>query len=294
MKIYAFFLTLIAATLLSACATQPNAPRQVELGSEKVFYLDRRKSEASTDDILAALKRSIYQSSSVAPFKREKSSETFDTAKGLVVDVEPDELVVTYFNGTYNRSTQRLSGAPVVARYAYRVEETNDAITITIVPPSTLEVKKGLIGQTLGSIAALAPYTSMLEPQPLLQGEALDKDLLNITNNLSATLLHPVGGELNVSYRDDAVYANFQRVMGPYRGELMNNDKDAITKENVFALQNGNATYPLKVSVYPYRSGSKVTYKFYVPFKLMGDRSNDLRTHNLRGLKTKIASVAND
>jgi hypothetical protein len=107
--------------------------------------------------------------------------------------------------------------------------------------------------------------------------------------------LYILKGEENTPYNSSSIYANFERLLGKYNH--WNNKHISnlnIKKEDTFALTVNGKVYPVEVTVYPYKNGSKVIYKAYFNYFLTSDGKSSLTKSDIEKAKEKIKKVIND
>ena len=135
---------------------------------------------------------------------------------------------------------------------------------------------------------------------PLDDFDKLEADVNRIFNKLPSTILtinktYVLKGEKNTPYNSSSIYANFERLLGKYN--YWNNKKVSnlnIKKENTFALKIKERVYPVEVTVYPYKNGSKVIYKAYFPYVLTSNGKSSLTKSDIEKAKKKIEQVIDD
>lgn len=101
-------------------------------------------------------------------------------------------------------------------------------------------------------------------------------------------------GEVNVNFGDSAVYANFARKL-----KAANLGKDEIKKDDIakyrwFEVQDGNISRKLGVTVYPYRSGSKVTYVWENEIVCKANAGCNYDSTSAKRMNDTVATIAND
>ena len=67
-----------------------------------------------------------------------------------------------------------------------------------------------------------------------------------------------------------------------------------IEKAKLFTLSQGKTDIELALSVFPYRSGSKVIYGFNYPYALLGNGTTTFKPDDISAIEKTIASIAND
>ena len=102
-------------------------------------------------------------------------------------------------------------------------------------------------------------------------------------------------GEKNIPYNLSSIYANFEKLLGKYNYW---NDKKVSTlnikTENTFALKIKGKVYPVEVTVYPYKNGSKVMYKAYFNYTVISGGKSTLTKSDIEKAKQKIEQIIED
>ena len=136
--------------------------------------------------------------------------------------------------------------------------------------------------------------------------EELQKDFDNIYKSLNKPYTITVNrkyikkGEINTKYDDKSIYANFERMLGKYNWRswkrLSNNNVSVndIKKENTFALKLNNIIFPINITVYPYRGGSKVSYTAYVPYTINTKTGASITMKSIDSINTLIEKIINN
>jgi len=83
-------------------------------------------------------------------------------------------------------------------------------------------------------------------------------------------------------------------MMGSYRFSNEDAKKYDIKKDHVFALKSKNGAIPLKITVYPYRDGSKVVYEFEYRYSMTvsGKTGSSISSYSQSELDALIAEVS--
>jgi hypothetical protein len=155
------------------------------------------------------------------------------------------------------------------AIFPYEIADKGDKIVVAIKPARTIEKEaNGLV---------------FMQDQ-LLSDSELKADLTRIYSKLNPRidLVRRVEGEIDVSYAEDAVKANFERKYRKYR-----DNADGFSQYGVEGAD-------VDLKVFPYRKGSKLVYKFNVPYSLKNDGTTDFNEKKVKGLIAKIEAVAKD
>lgn len=107
-----------------------------------------------------------------------------------------------------------------------------------------------------------------------------------------------VTSEFDTPYPDNAVYANFERLLGAYSKEKAPEyygDVDSvfeIEKGNIFVIETDEFEHLVQISVFPYRDGSKVTSKFIYNYGLTADGGSTFDQSEIDSALKKIEEIA--
>jgi len=175
----------------------------------------------------------------------------------------------------------------LLAKYEIKITTSGNQKQVVMTPPSSIIVIKAT--NTLGKEIPLERSVSEVE-----------KDVRAVSASLDPIIKFTIKGEINVKYSDESVYANFTRMMGSYS---FSNEEEAkgydITKDHVFALKHKDKPIPVKITVYPYRDGSKVVYEFGYRYSMTvsgktGSSISSYSQSEIDALISEISQVVND
>jgi len=196
-----------------------------------------------------------------------------------VVDIIKEATSIT---ASYNQVWHYPSGVRIasklLAKYEIKITTSGNQKQVVMTPPSSIIVMK--VTNYDGNEVPLERSVSEVE-----------KDVRAVSASLDPTInfAKPIKGEINVKYSDESVYANFTRMMGSYRFSKEEAKKYDIKKDHVFALKHKNKPIPVKITVYPYRDGSKVVYEFEYPYSGKSGSQSEIDA-----LIAEISRVVND
>lgn len=288
MKKFFKFFCFFSITLVSACSVVETQPKKVSLESyvkEFVFMKELPTGDPLTDDMIREeLKSEIQESSKIKGMSRYYTgvSGLYDL-KGLEVKSNDSELFVSYVNGEYFSDTDSSNTTSILASYELKIEEQGDLKTVSVVTPNFIEVKPG-------NSAILLPISPLVTTQ-----EAKD-DIERINSRIHPEFdgFKEFSGDFNVKYNDESVYANFTRILGEYQYNDEKVKKYDIQKGKLFELGDNEDSFPVKITVFPYRNGSKVVYKFRAPFVLKNDGTTTFDEGKIEKYIDRIKEVAKD
>lgn len=274
------YLAVLPAVLLTACGTVSVENREVMPPASKnlkVAALLPGESEPLSDrQILNALEASAKASTKYRAKYSYQGEYGYYTKGVEVKTTETNGLIVSYLNN-FGGLERVISGKFNVAIST----DGNNYKNIHIACPSALRVYDGnKVGDR--------------DRQLITQDQAVT-DLSKICNNLDVKLQRSKleQGELNTNFPSDSVYSNFSRSLSAVDARDTVKFTD-IEKFKLFWLKVGEQRTQLAVSVYPYRNGSKVVYRFNYPYAISGDGKNTYSADDIKALHKQIAKIAND
>lgn len=102
---------------------------------------------------------------------------------------------------------------------------------------------------------------------------------------------------MNVNYPDAAVYANFARKLQVYNwrfNEQTTVKKDDIVKFKWFSVRDGDKDRILGITVFPYRNGSKVSYRWDSNIACQINSGCNFDPSAAKRMQDMVKSIAND
>ncbi|WP_233884575.1 hypothetical protein [Paraburkholderia flagellata] len=266
----------VCGTLITACGTVSTEQRTLLQERTRTFAVlspDSVTSVATTDrEIASALARSAYEASGV---DRPKDLEHNEHIRGLSVEVDQSSNITAYYRDNY-RSLLKYKAA------TFKVATTNDGklTTVQVTCPASIiaydNFKVGDGGQFYSDRDVAA-------------------DLSRICDGLKISInrYKYVKTELNTQFPSDSVFANFSRKLKSSQDQGKVKAYD-IEKAKLFIFSLGKTNFDLALSVFPYRSGSKVIYGFNYPYALLGDGTTTFKPEEVATIQKSIAAIAND
>lgn len=259
------------------------------------FSHDLSHQKVQEKEILEKIEQFVYEGSRIRRFGQKNPADT-----SLVRDVEGliftnniwakmfhchyagGHLSVDEMNiGRGLPDTSRLTVVSLPVKYDYKTNSSFVQMTLKPSKQFSINPRKTIIGDLppMRNLSSLA-----MDARRIFQHLGDTQITLNRTYNLK--------NEMNVEYKSDAVYANYERLLKRYRGTQASGFD--IEKDNVFVLPNDGKDYYLKVSVFPYRDGSKVLYEMNIPYTLKSTGICSLSKENIENIKSKIEEIARD
>ena len=274
------YIALLPACLLTACGTVSLENREVIPPSSKALkvaaLLPGESEPLSDSQIMGALMDSA-KSSTKYRAKYSYRGEYGTHTRGVEVK-NTDPNIFTVF---YHRNFESLE-ANISAKFNVAISaEGNNFKNIQITCPTILRVYD-------------SSKTGTKDDQFITQDQAVT-DLSKICSNLDVKLQRSKleQGELNTNFPSESVYANFSRNLSAVEARDTVKFTD-IEKFKLFWLKVDGQRTQLAVSVYPYRNGSKVMYRFHYPYAITGDGKNTYSADHIKALHKQIAKIAND
>lgn len=283
------FLFAFVAVLSTGCATVDLEPQFVALDNaskkEFVFKSTRQNGEPVSEQVvIKAIRDQIEKQSRYDKQKRRHSgSGGLYDVRGIDVQSTANKIYLRYINGEYYSSTQNLRITKIELSYDVKIEKTENLITAIVSTPESYQVVPGR-----------SPIFTTYKP--MLSNMEIQNDIAKINDGMMPQLAfsEKVSGEVDVKYSDESVYANFKRLLGDYKYRDDEVKKYDIAKDKVFSLVTDGSKIPVKVAVFPYRNGSKVTYEFFVNYLLNNDGTSTYSEQTVNQYIAKLEKVAND
>ena len=216
----------------------------------------------------------------------ERTSES-QIERGLAnIEWEKDEslLYVGYQALETTRQGSKF-GQVLGIRAQFKVERTPSDITIRLQPEANANLMEKKLSMILFSL-----------PCPTIDTNAAFADfqqLMDATKTLELKMTTEVKGELESKYPVDSVLGNFERRYPSFSAERTSPRTMEVKKERVVTMTLANQRLPLRVTGYPFREGTKVSYAVNVPFSIIADGSSkDFEL--VEKVRTEIAAVVNE
>jgi len=259
----------------------PDKTKILKLNFPEVDPISGKKLTFDIDNYNYNLQNQIIKFSKYSKFH----SIDIYNSKGLKVQKDSNKYIVDYSCGTYNRIWYLNSAKFTI----YLKKLTKSEISLTLDKKYTYQPSADNFNVfSMGSLDSL---------------ENLEKDSKNILSKLSTLQItlnkrYFFTGDINSKYNADSIYANFKRLAGTYNwNSYYSHSNEMLTevkKENTFNLKVNGVSIPLHVEVYPYRNGSKVKYKAYIPYTISSNGNVSLNSNDIEKLKIEITKIIND
>lgn len=278
------------AIALTGCATTSIEPRTMELEPQtKSFTFVKTLPNGNTiggRDVGEALAAAILEESGLQEAKPRYKSEYADEVKGLRLEPDHDSVKIAYRNGEKRTKSGKFISTQQWATYLFNLEDKGDKVSVRVTTPNKVELK---------------PNGIFDDFQPLLTDAEVKQNIEKINANLNPELQvsKTYKGEINTTYGDESVFANFDRILGEYESNRYWEEQDEITKDDiekgrVFDLIDGRQQKPVLISVFPYRDGSKVLYSFTLESTVHSDGTVTHPEEQADAYIQKLENIVND
>lgn len=269
----------VCGALVAACGTVSKEHRTLLDEHTRTFTVQSIDKASNTPvtsrDIVNALVQSIYAESNIQPVHSFYSGNGRYT-QGLSAEIDKSLNVTAYYRENYESLAKYKAGT-------FKVAMSNDgqSTKVQVTCPASIEDYDN--------------YKGGISGRKLFPDNEVAADLSRICNGLKIEIKRQkyVKSELNTQFPSDSVFANFSRKLKASREPEKIKSYD-IEKAKLFTLSQGKNSFDLAVSVFPYRSGSKVIYGFNYPYSVLGDGSSTFKLDDVRAIEKSIASIAND
>jgi hypothetical protein len=273
-----FTMLTIVLTTLCGCASQrvsTNVDIPVDAGHAK-FVIPA----AIAGDVTPSAVVSRYASAlSMASKWRLAYQNELNNTVGLLTETTPTGVRVSYVN----RSNNTVHRHDFIGQFHVTQVTQGQNIVVDVACPSSMQEE--LMDMNIG----------LGQWKPFIESSVAAQDLRNICANSSLKFSHRENGDVNVNFGDAPVYANFARKLQPYTNSsdksVTNND---LAKFKWFKVQDGKNQRVLGVTVFPYRSGSKVTYTWDNTITCKANSVCDFDPSAAKRMSDLVATIAND
>ena len=234
------------------------------------------------------------------PLQKYKSADqSTDYLRGLAysqglrlnVDKQKSEIVFQYVNVRSDREVAKEIGQALYIPVSYQIERENDKFLVRLTPPEKASLNDWEYFVTL--LFLTREITKDMKIGPIDQ---YFDDFSKIFSSASAVKLKKftlVKGEAMSKFKPESSLGNFERLLGRVSSGYSGESKYDLKKDNVFSYLSCQDRIPLKVSVFPYRDGTKVIYEASLPYQIGADGSSD-GFDGPQKLKEAVEKILND
>lgn len=265
------------AGLISGCGTVSKEQRVLLDDRSRSFLVaadDATNKPVASHEITNALVQSMYEASQVGRVRKTFNNGTY--TQGLSVEIDKSNNITAFYRDNYESLIKYKSGT-------FKISTIDDGkvTKVNVLCPTTIEDYDSFKGGISG--------------RKLFPDNQVAADLSRICTGLKITIQHQkyVKSEINTQFPSDSTFANYSRKMAISK-ELNKVNAFDIEKATIFNFNSGKNRIDVAISVFPYRTGSKVVYGFYYPYNLLGDGTSTYRQEDIASLQKTIAAIAND
>lgn len=282
----------IIISIIPGCALTKIEKSTVKIDNQKPLVFKFQSNTEPTKpvsrmEIADAIAHEIKNSSGYKPkyLERKVTNNEYAYVKGLSISLNEEFINLIYNNGMQYEKIINPRITYQTASYGIKFEDKDGITKATVTPPSSyvLTPSRNLL------MIPIAPY---------LAPEEINKDIAKINAQISPELkrTRKTTGEFTVKYNNDAVSANYSRLLKAYGNtykttHIFNFD---LPKGNVYKVNKGDRDIPVKIATYPYRNGTKVLYEFNITYELKSDGSSTYSKTDENKIIRQIKKIAND
>ena len=266
----------IAAAAISGCAS---TARRIDVpidAGHATYTLPAAIFASATPQELAQR----YREGLAASSHYGRAMAANDVLAGLEFRTSASVVSVAYVR----KSTTSQLRNDFIADFGLTVTQRGENIVLDVACPSLLHID-----------ADEGPLP--LPWKPFVPQEQAAADVRSMCAAAVVTGTRTESGEVNVSFPDSSVYSNFSRKLQPapqaWR-DATRVSKDDLVKFKWFVFQDGQARRVVGISVYPYRSGSKVTYRWEHSVGCRPNTPCQFDQNAAQRMQDLVASIAND
>lgn len=193
-------------------------------------------------EIISRLSFQLAQSGdSPRSYEEKYTSSSTLTMKGVRPYVSDTAVTLEFING--ERSTLRNKNycSIITTSYPFIIEEKGDYYIVTLFPPTNYNKN-------------VFPMTECIIDDDKIESVLLSK--FDDIQSIPITGVVFFDGEIISKNNHNHVYNNFARLATAYG-------------PNEFNIKHANKEYSVHIKYYPYKSGSKIHYKIYIPYVII-------------------------
>ena len=265
-------LLAIAAAISGCATTQSVSTVELDKGRTAVFQIPASviagNSSRLSADYAAALGRA---SSYRAAYRQDGISQ------GVQVSSLQNTATISYVKQNDRGSLKN----NYVASFLLDTKNTGDTYTVTVACPST-------ILNDVSDLSGPLPWS------PFIPREKVVADVNSLCAKAAFAFSVTENGEINTTFNDSSVFANFTRKLKSYSPRNDEIKAYDLEKSKWFYVSDNNKEYKIAVSVFPYRNGSKVTYRNVRDVTCRASLPCEFDPAFGERLQAKLTAIAND
>lgn len=216
------------------------------------------------DEIISRLSFQLAQSGdSPRSYEEKDGSPSKVIMQGVRPYISDTDVTLEFINGERFTSTKNIYGSKITASYPFIIEEKGDFYIVTLFPPTN--------------------YRKEVFPmiKCIIDDDKIESVLLSKFDDIQSIPITGVvfyEGEIISKNNHNRVYNNFARLATAYG-------------PNKFHIKHENKQYSVHIEYSPYRSGSKIRYKIYIPYVITDKHpSFDALSKELVSIVKRIAN----
>lgn len=281
-------ITLFLLVFLCSCSVLEVKPERVSIQPQvkNFVFMEKLPSGKVISDakVYKEITNQIKRNSKIRGLgKSHSGSGSLYHLKGMIVKRAGNVINVSYINGDFHAHNNSTYKTEISAVYKVEIKTKNGEKHVSVYSPSEVNLRPGR-------------SVIMIPIRPLISTAQAVLDIKKINEGLSPVFkdTKDYSGEINVKYNDESVYANFTRLLGEYKYGSDDVKKYDIEKDKLFTMGKDGDEFPVKISVFPYRNGSKVTYEFRSMYDVNNDGTTTFDDKKIQEYIARIKNVAND
>lgn len=265
-------LIAIAAAISGCATTQSVSTIELEKGRTAVFQIPTTVISGNISRLSADYAAALGRASSYRAVYRQDG-----ISQGVQTSSSQNTAMISYVK----QNDRGILKNNYVASFILDAKPTGDTYTVTVACPSSL----------LNDVSDLS---GPLPWSPFIQREKVVADVNSLCAKAAFTFQLTEGGEINTSFNDSSVFANFTRKLKSYSPRNEEIKAYDLEKSKWFYLSDNNKEYKIAVSVFPYRNGSKVTYRNVRDVTCRASQPCEFDPTFGERLKARLTAIAND
>jgi len=268
------YLIVIAAVLaLMACATKRESNSlPLEQGRAVKFTIPRQLVGEMSDAALISRYAEGIRGATAYRLEHREGNQT----ETVGVRVTPSAAGV---NVAYVHSYDPKLYHNYVADFGVTTKRQENDVVVDVACPDAMHI---------ASASLTGLYSAFIE-----EGKAM-ADLRAICSRAQMIFERRESGEVDVPFNDSAVYTNFKRKLSSAADVRSDVRQGELAKFTWFYVKDGTRTRTVGVTVFPYRSGSKVTWVWLNGISCRPNGACDFDPAASKRIAEAIAAVAND
>ena len=202
-----------------------------------------------------------------------------DFVRGVRTSASENIATVSYLSQYYKNERLKNNFS---ASFILDIKTAGDAYSVVVKCPSSVVNDVRIEGQLINVMPSF------------ITKEEVVSDVISLCTNASFVFDVTESGEINTEFGDSPTFANFARKLRPYNPKKEEVKQYDLEKSKWFYLPDNNNEYKVAISVFPYRSGSKITYRNVRLVTCKPSQPCDYDKAFAERLRAKLTAIAND